>query len=369
MFKSSRKKLRKITFYLESIFQRQKLLKNSRPIDMVRAWKLGNKDLATEIINTVSAPLKVNLSNNQYDGNKEFVIWKLINSSELEFKINFDQDEGRVTDIVGRIFHLFPLIQEFHQSTLFKVGSIQINPGDIAEVDGLAYCSNRDGQILIPDSGFVISKAYEETRDFYKKNNVPWEAKKPIVFWRGTTTGTSPTGLWRDLQRIKLCAIAQNSINQNLFDIGLSGIVQLSKQDSIQIKKLGYLKQFVPVRLTNSYKYLVDIDGNSNAWSALFEKLLSGSVVLKVASPNNFRQWYYDELIPWVNFVPIDSDMSDLVEKVHWLHKNDDEARKIGENGASLANKLTYERELNRACITISKALTEIDSSSDARIS
>lgn len=369
MFKSSRKKLRKITFYLESIFQRQKLLKNSRPIDMVRAWKLGNKDLATEIINTVSAPLKVNLSNNQYDGNKEFIIWKLINSSELEFKINFDQDEGRVTDIVGRIFHLFPLIQEFHQSTLFKVGSIQINPGDIAEVDGLAYCSNRDGQILIPDSGFVISKAYEETRDFYKKNNVPWEAKKPIVFWRGTTTGTSPTGQWRDLQRIKLCAIAQNSINQNLFDIGLSGIVQLSKQDSSQIERLGYLKQFVPVRLTNAYKYLVDIDGNSNAWSGLFEKLLSGSVVLKVASPNNFRQWYYDELIPWVNFVPIDSDMSDLVEKVHWLHKNDDEARKIGENGASLANKLTYERELNRACITISKALTEIDSSSDARIS
>ncbi len=358
MFKSSRKKLRKITFYLESIFQRQKLIRNSRPIVMVRAWNLGNEDLATEIINAVSAPLKVNLSNNQYKGNKEFIIWKLISNSEAEFKINFDQDEEVVKNIVGRIFHLFPLIQEFHQSTFFKVGSIPINPGDIAEGDGLAYCSNRDGQVLIPDSGFVISKAYKETRDFYTKNNVPWEAKKPIVFWRGTTTGTSPTGLWRDLQRIKLCEIAQNSSNQNLFDIGLSGIVQLSKQDSSEIEKLGYLKQFVPVRLTNSYKYLVDIDGNSNAWSGLFEKLLSGSVVLKVASPNNFRQWYYDELIPWVNFVPIDSDMSDLIEKIYWLHKNDDEARKIGENGAKLANELTYERELNKAFININKALT-----------
>ena len=107
-------------------------------------------------------------------------------------------------------------------------------------------------------------------------------------------------------------------------------------------------------------------DRNSNAWSGLFEKLLSGSVVLKVASPYNFRQWYYDELIPWVNFVPIDSDMSDLVEKIHWLHKNDDEARIIGENGARLANNLSYERELNRAFININEALTEIDSSSDA---
>lgn len=357
MLKFARKKIRKITFYLESIFQRQKLVRNSRPIDMVRAWKLGNKDLATEIINTVSAPLKVKLSNSQDDRNIEFVIWNLTSSSESELKINFDQDEALVKSAAERIFHLLPLIQEFHQSTLFKAGSIQINTGDYAEGDGLAFCSNRDGQILIPDDSFVRTKGYEETRDFYKKNKVPWEEKKPIVFWRGGTTGMSTTGLWRDLQRIKLCAITQNSSNQHLFDVGLSGVVQLSKQDASQIEKLGYLKQFVPIKLANSYKYLVDIDGNSNAWSALFQKLLSGSVVLKVASPNNFRQWYYDDLIPWVNFVPIDSDMSDLVEKIHWLHKHDDEARKIGENGAILANELSYERELNRAFININKAL------------
>jgi hypothetical protein len=358
MLKLARKKLRKSTFYLESIFQRQKLVRNSRPIDMVRAWKLGNKDLAIEIMNTVSAPLKVKLSNSQDDRNTEFFIWKLINRSESELIINFDQGEDLVKSVVERMFHLLPLIQEFHQSTLFKAGSIHINTGDYAEVDGLAFCSNRDRQILIPDDSFVRTKGYEETRDFYKKNKVPWEEKKPIVFWRGATTGMSLTGLWRDLQRIKLCAIAQNSSNHNLFDVGLSGVVQLSKQDASQIEKLGYLKEFVPIKLANSYKYLIDVDGNSNAWSALFQKLLSGSVVLKVASPNNFRQWYYDDLIPWVNFVPIDSDMSDLVEKMDWLHEHDDEARKIGENGAKLANQLTYQRELGRAFININKALT-----------
>jgi len=357
MLKFLRKKLRKITFYLESIFQRQKLVRNSRPIDMVRAWKLGNKDLAMQIINAVSAPLTVHLSDRQYDRNINFVIWKLINGSESELIINFDQDEESAKSVVERVFHLLPLMQKFHQSTHFKIGSIQINPGDYAEADGLAFCSNRDRQILIPDDGFVRTKGYEETRNFYEKNKVPWEAKQSIVFWRGTTTGISPTGLWKDLQRIKLCAISQNSINQNLFDIGLSGIVQLSKQDAIQIESLGYLKQFIPINLSNAYKYLIDIDGNSNAWSALFQKLLSGSVVLKVASPQNFRQWYYDELVPWVNFVPIQADMSDLVEKVHWLLEHDDEARKIGENGAKLANKLSYERELDRAFMNINKAL------------
>jgi Glycosyl transferase family 90 len=312
----------------------------------------------TQIINTVSAPLKVNLSSSQYDINTNFIVWKLINASELEFKINFDQDEELVKLVAERIFHILPLIQEFHQSSLFKAGSIQVNLGDLAEDNGLAFCSNRDNQILIPDDSFVRTRGYEETRFFYKENKVPWEQKKPIVFWRGATTGISPTGLWKDLQRIKLCEIALNPINQNIFDIGLSGIVQLSKQDASQIEGLGYLKQFVPIKSANSYKYIVDVDGNTNAWSALFQKLLSGSVVLKVASPQNFRQWYYDELIPWVNFVPIEVDMSDLVEKVDWLLEHDEEARKIGENGAKLANKLSYERELDRAFMNINKALS-----------
>lgn len=271
MLKVFRKKFRKITFYLESIFQRRKLVRNSRPVDMVRAWKLGDKDLAIEIINEVSAPLRIDLTGGQYDGDVNFVIWTVINSTQSEFKINFNQDEELVLSVAERIYHLLPLIKKFHQSTLFKAGSIKINLGDYAEADGLAFCSNRDGQILIPDDSFVRTRGYEETKVFYQENKVPWGERKPIVFWRGATTGISPTGLWKDLQRIKLCEIASNSINQGIFDIGLSSIVQLSKQDTVQIKRLGYLKQFVPMELSNSYRYLVDVDGNSNAWSALPE--------------------------------------------------------------------------------------------------
>lgn len=358
MLKLLRKKIRNITFYLESIFQRKKLLKNPRPINLVRAWKIGDRELAMQIINSLSFPLKINLSCNQFQRKTSLAIWKAMSNSELELKINFDQDEESLKLIAERIFHMLPLIKKFHESPLFKSGSIQVNLGDLGEDDGLAFCSNRDNQILIPDYSFIRTRGYEETKILYMKNNVPWEQKKPIVFWRGATTGISPTGLWKDLQRIRLCEIARNSINQNIFDIGVSDIVQLSKQDAIQIKGLGYLKQYVPIKLANSYKYLVDVDGNTNAWSALFQKLLSGSVVLKVASPSNFKQWYYDELIPWVNFVPVKSDMSDLVEKVQWLLEHDEEARQIGENGARLANKLTYSEELDKALININRALT-----------
>lgn len=122
MLKSARKKLRNITFYLESIFQREKLLKNPRAINMVRAWKMGDKNLAVEIINAVSAPLKVSLSGGQYEKNINFVIWEACNATHSKFKINFDQDEDAVKSVAERIFHLLPLIQKFHQSPFLKRG-------------------------------------------------------------------------------------------------------------------------------------------------------------------------------------------------------------------------------------------------------
>ena len=54
------------------------------------------------------------------------------------------------------------------------------------------------------------------------------------------------------------------------------------------------MRPYVPMTDFNKYKYQIDIDGNTNAWPGLFQKLLTGSPVLKVASPYGFRQWLYE---------------------------------------------------------------------------
>jgi hypothetical protein len=61
------------------------------------------------------------------------------------------------------------------------------------------------------------------------------------------------------------------------------------------------------------------------------------------------QQWYYDELVPWRNYVPIAPAMSDLLDKVRWLTRNDSAAQRIGQAGLALAERLTYERELGRS--------------------
>ena len=91
------------------------------------------------------------------------------------------------------------------------------------------------------------------------------------------------------------------------------------------------------------------IDGNSNAWSALFCGLLSGSCVLRVESEGGFRQWYYDALKPFVHYVPVRADLSDMDERVAWVLAHDDEARAIGAAGRALAEAMSFEREVGEA--------------------
>ncbi|WVF68637.1 hypothetical protein IAT40_003407 [Kwoniella sp. CBS 6097] len=58
------------------------------------------------------------------------------------------------------------------------------------------------------------------------------------------------------------------------------------------------------------YKYIMDVDGN--AWSARFERLLaSGSLVFKSTI---YPEWWTDRVQPWVHYVPIQVDYSDLYD-------------------------------------------------------
>ncbi len=262
---------------------------------------------------------------------------------------NPDIPKDQVRIFTTRLLLLLPLILAFHGSKKFTEGSVFVNIGDWADAQGLAFCSKHSDQLLIPDMDFLGAKGYSLARDHFKSASTPWEGRRPIAFWRGNTTGIRIGQSWRSIPRIKLCEICNREDVRSLFDVGVSGLAQIPKHEIEEIKNSGLMRNFVPMLSSSQYKYQIDIDGNSNAWSGLFQKLLSRSAILKVASPHGFRQWYYDQLIPWENFVPVQSDMDDLVEKTKWLRMNDDKARSIGQKGAELAHSLSYERVVDDA--------------------
>jgi hypothetical protein len=258
------------------------------------------------------------------------------------------------TDLyVNRLISCLPMLAAYCSQAEIKPGSALMNDGDSAPYPCISFCSNATEAFLVPDPYFTATEGYNDSKRRLASNFLPWDARKPIAFWRGGTSGQR-TGdrSWQTLPRIKLCIISREQ--GEFIDAGISHVAQsLTPNEEQEIAECGLVRDSVPFIAFAQYKYQIDIDGNSNSWPGLFQKLLTGNPVLKVTSPHGYRQWYYHLLEPWINFVPVGSDMADLVEKIQWLKANDHVAKSIGEAGRSLAMSLDMPSELIRANRTI----------------
>lgn len=68
------------------------------------------------------------------------------------------------------------------------------------------------------------------------------------------------------------------------------------------------------------YKYLLDIDGNG--WSARFKRLMTtNSAVLKSTI---FPEWYSARIQPWVHYIPLKPDLTDLYDVMTFFQTEND---------------------------------------------
>jgi hypothetical protein len=193
---------------------------------------------------------------------------------------------------------------------------------------------------LIPDPYVLGSNGYASLRrQFSEQLLPPWQERLPIAIWRGSSTGSSelsPQSLHRN-SRLQLCV--QSKRLPYLLDARISAVVQCPDAVSkAEVERLLQDKQLLAPRMSPwhlaLHRWILEIDGNVNSWGLLW-KLLSGSCILRVASPR--RQWYHHRLQPWVHMVPIAADLSDLEDILAWCHSNPQTCRAIAEAGQQLA--------------------------------
>ena len=224
-----------------------------------------------------------------------------------------------------------------------------------ARDDSTSFCSNRPSALLLPDPDFIRSGGYDEERRLSASQAPAWKDRRPVLFWRGNTTGRQrhppPAAGEPDdftwLPRLDLCQRVRRSARPELYDVGISTIVQIDDASvAARIEAADLMRPRAPRTAFMQCRANLVIDGNTNAWSALFCALLGGACVVKVAAEHGFRQWYYDRLTPWVHYVPVAADFSDLEERAGWVMSHDDEARAIGAAGRAFAEGMTFESEV-----------------------
>lgn len=82
------------------------------------------------------------------------------------------------------------------------------------------------------------------------------------------------------------------------------------------------------------YKYQINIDGTVAAYRMPY-LLAGGSLVLKQNS--DFYEHFYNDLKPMVHYVPVEQNLTDLVDQIQWAISHDEEVKKIADNGRKYA--------------------------------
>ncbi|HCW07761.1 MAG TPA: hypothetical protein DGG95_10405 [Cytophagales bacterium] len=296
--------------------------------------------------NSISLKIKIN---NQLP-NREIVRISKINKDfyqvELdEFQLTYTS-KGNARAALNSIFH-YLLTNKFDTTQVYADLSDGGNnvPAEL-NTKNLSFSSNTSRSTLIPDHHFTSSEGYMSIRKLVKANTVPWHERKDGFLWRGSTTGdgfayTEPFEFGNEklLPRVRMClkladypeadvAIAINYVLEKNYS-GFENLIE---------KKIA--KESISQNAWLSQKFAIDIDGHTNAWQNFFSRMLMGCCVIKIDSFQNFRQWYYDQLVPWKHFVPVKSDMSDLIEKLEWCKLHDKECEQIAKQAQQISHQI-----------------------------
>jgi len=234
--------------------------------------------------------------------------------------------------------------------------AVDCSDGEKPGAARFTYSTNSDAVIPVPDAHFFLARGYEAT-DRAADGAPDWDDRKDGIIWRGTLNNMgylSTDPAFEDhpgvMQRARLALKCKRIPGVDMRFVDALWGARFGK-----LREAGLLADPIPAHEWCNRKYAIDIDGFTNAWSNLMERLKMGCCVLKIASPFGFRQWYYDRLIPWEHYMPVAADMSDLEERIDWMRSTPTRAREIAAAGQALARALTFDSEREVAAALISE--------------
>ena len=90
------------------------------------------------------------------------------------------------------------------------------------------------------------------------------------------------------------------------------------------------------LELISKYAFLIDAEGNG--YSARLKLFFwSKRPLIIIDRPD--KEYFFEYLVPWVHYIPVKRDTSDLLENTIWILQNSEKAKVIAENAFAFAMK------------------------------
>jgi len=202
--------------------------------------------------------------------------------------------------------------------------------------------------ILIPDRRAMTG--YEDLFRNIAHGNTKfiWEDKQPVIFWRGNTSDYDFS--YSNLKNIARINLVNMSNNLSFIDAYFTHIRPAAFADFPEKFFDRYeIKEFVTPKKSLKYKYLISIDGATCTYSRVAWILYSNSVLMKHDSDH--VQWYYNQLVPWKHYIPIDKDFGNIKDAYSWAEENQLYTKEIAFAGHNLAAEIFSDPAIERSFV------------------
>ena len=163
--------------------------------------------------------------------------------------------------------------------------------------------------------------------------DIPYDNKKNIMIWRGAATG-----------RDKRVPLVETYFNYPGFEIDV-GFTRYN--DNYRGKKSQkFIKNKLHMGEMLQCKFLISVEGNDVASNL---KWIMASNSLCIRPHSETESWLMEgKLQPWVHYVPVKSDFSDLLDIYKWCLANPDKCKDIIKNSKEYINQfMNGENEKN----------------------
>ena len=240
----------------------------------------------------------------------------------------------RIEPIIKAIKKLITMVELPDVDFIVSLHDSLDNKNLAVPVFTFAKNKNNKRVILFPDFD-ALSGYLKELEEVQKGNSLfSWNQKRDQAVWRGAMTGGvfNPNN-FLNFPRTKIVSLSLEF--PNLIDARFTHLTQCENCKRIKRRFSRYFSDFLPIFNHIAFKYQILVDGNSCAYARAYWQLFSNCVILKQDSDS--IQWYYRALEPYVHYIPVKADMSNLVDQIRWAKENDQQAETISQQAQAFA--------------------------------
>ena len=181
---------------------------------------------------------------------------------------------------------------------------------------------------------FSMKRHYDKYLERVENIHLPWEEKKEILIWRGTSSGHG-----------KRLEVVQAHLHSNPLDIDIR-FHELTKSLQRDVENQKLLGHKTSINDLLHYKYLLSLEGNDVS-TGLKWMLYSNSVVF-MPPPTTVSWAMEDLLVPFYHYIPVEPGGSNLLEMVQWARAHDEECQRISQQATQYMNDLWTSKQAKR---------------------